>query len=302
MHAGALLSLTPSTPRTGCSIPAHAHPLLRSGTHMLILLRTADTRIAAHMTAPLAEAGLRLVVEMPALADARMQGPESTAPTVQPEPDALVADLDLLAPPSPDGGPVGGPVGKGLSGVPLDIPPGIPLVLLHTATARQESRRVRAAGLPASARLLRAPFAAGALVTTLRAAGLAAPPGRGPLATGVLALGDIVFDPVTGRATRDFRPLSLHPQERLLLELLLRRAGSVVHRADIAHWCLDYAATPAPPAPHSPHSPHSVDVLVSRLRRTLERAASPGSPGSHGRTVGTRLRTVRGVGYRLETD
>lgn len=184
-------------------------------------------------------------------------------------------------------------------GIPHGIPPGIPLILLHTATARQESRRVRAAGLPASARLLRAPFAAGALVTALRAAGLAAPPGRGPLATGVLALGDIVFDPVTGRATRDFRPLSLHPQERLLLELLLRRAGSVVHRADIAHWCLDYAAAPAP---HSPHSPHSVDVLVSRLRRTLERAASPASPSPHGRMVGTRLRTVRGVGYRLETD
>lgn len=273
---------------------------------MLILLRTADARIAAHMTAPLAEAGLRLVVEMPTVADARMQAPEGTAPMVHPEPDALVADLDLLAPPSPDGGPDGGPVGKGLPGdapgIPHGIPPGIPLILLHTATARQESRRVRAAGLPASARLLRAPFAAGALVTALRAAGLAAPPGRGPLAAGVLALGDIVFDPVTGRATRDFRPLSLHPQERLLLELLLRRAGSVVHRADIAHWCLDYAAPPAPHAPHSPHSPHSVDVLVSRLRRTLERAASPGSPGSHSRTVGTRLRTVRGVGYRLETD
>ncbi|NHZ45306.1 response regulator transcription factor, partial [Desulfovibrio sp. XJ01] len=143
-------------------------------------------------------------------------------------------------------------------------------------------------------------FSAGTLVTALRAAGLAAPPGRGPLATGVLALGDIVFDPVSGRATRDFRPLSLHPQERLLLELLLRRAGSVVHRADIAHWCLDYA-TPIPEngshAPHAPHAPHAVDVLVSRLRRTLERAAGFGATGTTG---GTRLCTVRGVGYRLE--
>uniref|UniRef100_B8DNG8 Putative two component transcriptional regulator, winged helix family n=1 Tax=Nitratidesulfovibrio vulgaris (strain DSM 19637 / Miyazaki F) TaxID=883 RepID=B8DNG8_NITV9 len=277
---------------------------------MLILLRTADTRIAAHLTAPLAEAGLRLVVELPSFADGRVQSPEGTTPVMLPKPDALVADLNLLVPQRPGRGTgaddadsddtdgEASPISA--SGIPPGIPPGIPLILLHAATARQESRRVRAAGLPPSARLLRVPFSAGALVTTLRAAGLAAPPGRGPLATGVLALGDIVFDPVSGRATRDFRPLSLHPQERLLLELLLRRAGSVVQREDIAHWCLDYA-TPIPEndshAPHAPHAPHAVDVLVSRLRRTLARAAGSGVPGT---TSGTRLRTVRGVGYRLE--
>lgn len=245
---------------------------------MLILLRTADARIAAHMAVPLAEAGLRLVAPGEAAPDAA--------------PDALVADLDLLIPPESGAAP-------GVSGTaplalpPHSVPPGIPVVLLHAATARQELRRVRAAGLPASTRLLRVPFAAGALVAALRAAGLVAPPGRGPLAAGVLALGDIVFDPATGRVTRDFRPLALHPQERLLLELLLRRAGMVVQRGDIARWCLDYATTPDS---HAPHAPHAVDVLVSRLRRALERAATPGSRG------GTRLRTVRGVGYRLETD
>ncbi len=269
---------------------------------MLILLRTADARIAAQMTDTLAEAGLRLVVELPP-ASANM--PDAGVQAV-PHADALVADLDLLAPPpSRDMSPFSHPV----------LPePGTPLVLLHTGTARQESRRVRAAGLPASARLLRAPFAAGALVAALRAAGLAAPPGRGPLAAGVLALGDIVFDPATGRATRDFRPLSLHPQERLLLELLLRRAGTVVQRADIARWCLDYAAPSSGRVSgrpsharqaHQPHQAHQVDVLVSRLRRTLERTVAPGAPGSHGPhspAVGARLRTVRGVGYRLETD
>ncbi len=264
---------------------------------MLILLRTADARIAAQMTDTLAEAGLRLVVELPP-ASANM--PDAGVQAV-PHADALVADLDLLAPPpSRDMSPFSHPVLPDIRpGIPPGTPlvllqPGTPLVLLHTGTARQESRRVRAAGLPASARLLRAPFAAGALVAALRAAGLAAPPGRGPLAAGVLALGDIVFDPATGRATRDFRPLSLHPQERLLLELLLRRAGTVVQRAD-SH------ARQA----HQPHQAHQVDVLVSRLRRTLERTVAPGSPGSHGShspTGGTRLRTVRGVGYRLETD
>lgn len=280
---------------------------------MLILLRTADARIAAHMTDTLAEAGLRLVVELP---PAPANVPDAGVQAV-PHADALVADLDLLVPPpSRDMFPFSHPVLSGIRpGIPPDIPSGIPLgtplVLLHTGTARQESRRVRAAGLPASARLLRAPFAAGALVAALRAAGLAAPPGRGPLAAGVLALGDIVFDPATGRATRDFRPLSLHPQERLLLELLLRRAGMVVQRADIARWCLDYAAPSSGPAHH--HA-HKVDVLVSRLRRTLERTVAPGaprspgshgspsSPSSHGPAVGARLRTVRGVGYRLETD
>jgi len=250
---------------------------------MLIHLHTADARIAAHMTAPLAEAGLRLVAPCEAAPDAA--------------PDALVADLDLLIP--LDNGAPPGASGTAPPAVPPhSVPPGIPMVLLHAATARQEQRRLRAAGLPASTRLLRVPFAAGALVSALRAAGLAAPPGRGPLAAGVLTLGDIVFDPVTGRVTRDFRPLALHPQERLLLELLLRRAGTVVQRADIARWCLDYATTPdshASQPPHAPHAPHAVDVLVSRLRRALERAATPGSRG------GTRLRTVRGVGYRLET-
>ncbi|MBG3878072.1 DNA-binding response regulator, partial [Desulfovibrio oxamicus] len=131
---------------------------------MLILLRTADARIAAHMTAPLAEAGLRLVVEMPTIADTRMQATEAAVPTMLPEPDALVADLDLLAPPRP----IDGTDGDAFPALPVGIPPrtssgvppGIPLILLHTATARQESRRVRAAGLPASARLLRAPFSA----------------------------------------------------------------------------------------------------------------------------------------------
>ncbi|MGJ3523842.1 winged helix-turn-helix domain-containing protein [Nitratidesulfovibrio sp. D1] len=279
---------------------------------MLILLRTADARIAAHMTDTLAEAGLRLVEELP---PASANVPDAGVQAV-PHADALVADLDLLVPPpSRDMSPFSHPVLLGIrSGTPPGIPPGTPLVLLHTGTARQESRRVRAAGLPASARLLRAPFAAGALVAALRAAGLAAPPGRGPLAAGVLALGDIVFDPATGRATRDFRPLSLHPQERLLLELLLRRAGTVVQRADIARWCLDYAAPSSGRVSgrpsharqaHQPHQAHQVDVLVSRLRRTLERTVAPGSPGfpgSHGPAVGARLRTVRGVGYRLETD
>lgn len=293
---------------------------------MLILLRTADARIAAQMTATLAEAGLRLVVELPAtppnapdaayqddqgnLGDQGDQGDPhdnphaepttgAAAPAVPgppaPEPDALVADLDLLAPPLHAGHPDAAqpvPHSGNTFSVPPGIPLGVPLILLHTATARMEQHRVRAAGLPASARLLRAPFAAGALVAALRAAGLTTPPGRGPLAAGVLALGDIVFDPATGRATRDFRPLTLHPQERLLLELLLRRAGTVVHRADIARWCLDYAASPGGNAPHA----HQVDVLVSRLRRTLKRALAPNAVN------GTRLRTVRGVGYRLETD
>ncbi|BFR48991.1 winged helix-turn-helix domain-containing protein [Nitratidesulfovibrio sp. HK-II] len=256
---------------------------------MLIHLRTADARIAARMAVPLAEVGLRLVTPPDAAPDASPDAaPDAT-------PDALVADLDLLIPPE-SGTPPRASSTAPLALPPHSVPPGIPVVLLHAATARQELRRVRAAGLPPSTRLLRMPFAAGALVSALRAAGLAAPPGRGPLSAGVLALGDIVFDPVTGRVTRDFRPLALHPQERLLLELLLRRAGTVVQRSDIARWCLDYAATPDSHAPHAPHAPHAVDVLVSRLRRALERAAPPGSRG------GTRLRTVRGVGYRLETD
>lgn len=261
---------------------------------MLILLLTADTRIAAHLTAPLAQAGMRLVADWPPHPDGGLTTAANAAgvrrAAVQ-EPDALVADLDLLAPPQVKTAgsepPPPLPAAYGSSRFFPPPPPGIPLVLLHAATAMQASRRMRAAGLPATARLLRAPFATGALVTALRAAGLVTPPGRGVLATGVLTKGDMVFDPVTGHTARNFSPLSPHPQERLLLELLLRRAGTVVRRADIARWCLDYATPP---------SSHAVDVLVSRLRRTLRRASAPGAAGQ------ARLRTIRGVGYRLEAD
>lgn len=227
---------------------------------MLVLLHTTEPRIAPHMSATLAEAGVRLLPWGGHAAEA----------------DALVADLDLLTAP-----PGGWPAPAQLPA--CAVTPGMPLVLLHGSTTRKALHRARAAGLPPGARTLRVPFAAGALVEALRGVGLVSPSVRSPFAAGVLAYGGLVLDPATGRTTQNFHSLPLAPRERLLLELLLRRAGTLVRKEDIRNWCLDYA---------TPASDHAVDVLASRLRGALATHAGEGA---------VRLRTVRGMGYRLET-
>ncbi|ABM27960.1 winged helix-turn-helix domain-containing protein [Nitratidesulfovibrio vulgaris] len=122
--------------------------------------------------------------------------------------------------------------------------------------------------------VLRMPFSLGALCDVLRAAGCH--PLAGP---NTLAAGELTLALDTGRVTRDYGILALHPQERYLLERLLRQPGRVLHRADIGPWCFDYEAPPRP---------GQIDVLVSRLRRRLDRNFER-----------PMLHTMRGVGYVL---
>lgn len=121
---------------------------------------------------------------------------------------------------------------------------------------------------------LRAPFSLGALAEALRNVG-------SPLfgASRTLVVGPLAYDLATGRISRDYRALDLHPQERHLLERLMRQPGITLHRAEVARWCYDYA---------SQAGRGNVDVLVARLRHTIDRGfARP------------LIETVRGVGYRI---
>ncbi|MEW6225402.1 MAG: response regulator transcription factor [Chloroflexota bacterium] len=95
----------------------------------------------------------------------------------------------------------------------------------------------------------------------------------------VLRAGQLTLDPVTHVTTVDGRGLALTGTEYRILELLLRRAPSVVDRKAIAeHAWADET---------DPLGSNAIDVQMSRLRAKL--------PGA-----GVRIVTVRGAGYRLE--
>ena len=77
------------------------------------------------------------------------------------------------------------------------------------------------------------------------------------------------------------QPLDLSPREWLLLDLLLSQRRKVITKEQIAQaWSTDVSES---------GGPSSLEVYIHRLRRKLE--------GS-----GVGIRTVRGLGYLLETQ
>lgn len=95
-----------------------------------------------------------------------------------------------------------------------------------------------------------------------------------------LRVGDLVLDPSTRRVSQDTRVVDLSPREFTLLAFLMRNAGRTVSRSRIAQAVWNYQFDPGT---------NVVDVYVNYLRRKLSFG---------GRTVA--IRTVRGVGYRLD--
>lgn len=92
-----------------------------------------------------------------------------------------------------------------------------------------------------------------------------------------LAAGPLRFDRETRRAMINAEPVELSPREAVLLDLLLTNTGKVVRKEQIAAlWNED-------------GSGNSAEVHIYRLRRKLEHS-------------GVVIRTVRGLGYLLETD
>jgi DNA-binding response OmpR family regulator len=119
------------------------------------------------------------------------------------------------------------------------------------------------------------PFAYEELAARLRALSRrSASPSR---ATSTLTVGPITLDELSRRVTSGGREVDLSPREFSLLECLLRHPGQTLTRDQLLDqaWPFSVAVTP-----------NAVDAYVHYLRTKL------GAEGS-------RIETVRGVGYRL---
>ena len=122
------------------------------------------------------------------------------------------------------------------------------------------------------------PFDFGELLARLRAL---IRRGRQPLLPERLTVGRSSLDTRSRRVARRNRAVPLTAKEYALLEYLVRRAGDVVSRGDIAEHVWDE---------HYDAMSNVVDVYVQRLRRKLDR------PGA------SLIRTRRGEGYQLVVD
>jgi two-component system OmpR family response regulator len=96
----------------------------------------------------------------------------------------------------------------------------------------------------------------------------------------ILTVGDVSVDVLRRRVTRGTKVIDLSPREFALLEFLARNFGRTVSRARIAEAVWNY---------HFDPETNFVDVYINYLRRKV-------APGPSGPVI----RTVRGVGYRLE--
>ena len=98
----------------------------------------------------------------------------------------------------------------------------------------------------------------------------------------VIAVGDLRLDPGAHRAWRGDAELGLSAKEFALLELFMRRPGSVLSRGQLLEGAWDMAFE---------SRSNVVDVYVRYLREKIDRPFGCES-----------IETVRGVGYRLRAE
>jgi len=89
---------------------------------------------------------------------------------------------------------------------------------------------------------------------------------------------DIIFDSQAKKVTRKSREISLSPKEFAILEVLVRNRGRALTRDQIFERVSDFA---------SDNWSNSIDVHIKNIRKKLFTNEDP-------------IKTVRGVGYRLE--
>ena len=104
----------------------------------------------------------------------------------------------------------------------------------------------------------------------------------GPRAATLLEAGGLTSDPVSREARFALRLLELSRRAGDLLELLMRRLGTVVVRDTIETTLYSF---------NEPVTPNAAEATASRLRRKLDAAGLAG-----------QLHTVRGVGYMLRSS
>jgi two-component system copper resistance phosphate regulon response regulator CusR len=149
----------------------------------------------------------------------------------------------------------------------------VPILMV---TAR-DAVDARIAGLDAGADdYLIKPFDFGELLARLRAV---IRRGRQPPLPRRVSVGPLVLETQARRAIVGSREVALTAKEYALLEYLVRRAGNVVTRTDIAEHAWNDHDAPAS---------NVVDVYIQRLRRKLEEAGAP-----------SLIRTRRGEGYQV---
>ena len=106
---------------------------------------------------------------------------------------------------------------------------------------------------------------------------------RGPnLASAILTVHDLTIDPRARRVQRAGRAVQLTSKEYALLEFLVKHAGAVVGRAEIAEHVWDDSFDPMS---------NLIEVYIQRLRRKID-------DGHAVRLIHTR----RGAGYTLTAD
>ncbi len=98
----------------------------------------------------------------------------------------------------------------------------------------------------------------------------------------VLAVGDLRIDPLKREVVKGTSIVDLSPREFALLVFLAHNAGRTVSRSRIAQAVWNYQFDP---------ETNVVDVYVNYLRKKLKLGGD-----------GATIRTVRGVGYRLEAS
>src|SRR4029079_3598567 len=229
-------------------------PRAMIGRSMRVLL-VEDAPNAAHVLAK----GLR---EQAYAVDVAADGESAIVQAAITDYDALILDVML---PLKDGFTVCRSIRESGSAVPI---------LMVTA---RDAVEARIDGLDCGADdYLVKPFDFGELLARLRAL---VRRGRQPVLPERLTAGALVIDTRRRHVRVGTRDVPLTAKEYAFLEYLVRRAGDVVSRADIAEHVWDEH--------HDPLS-NVVDVYVQRLRRKLDRSGTE-----------SLIRTRRGEGYQL---
>jgi len=151
----------------------------------------------------------------------------------------------------------------------------VPILMLTARDAVED--RIRGLDSGADDYLVK-PFAFQELLARIRALWRRS----GDVKTTRLQVGDLVLDTIAHRADRDGKVIELTAREYALLEFLMRHPGQVLSRTRIAEhvWNYDFYSTS-----------NVVDVYIRYLRRKVDKGFDE-----------KLIKTVRGVGYKIEVD